>query len=182
MLRRELYVGRIVWNRRAFVKEPRTNKRISRERPEKDWLVHGVPELRIIEEGLWDRVQQRILWVNKKYNHGNTPGLAHRAATSPNLFTGFMKCGVCGANLIIVTGRGKSGHPRYGCPQNFNRGACSNGLKQRADEVETYLISQLQEAVLRPEAVDYAIQEFERQLQLSLAGLDNKIGRMRQRG
>jgi hypothetical protein len=55
-------------------------------------------------------------------------------------------------------------------------------LKQRADEVETYLISQLQEAVLRPEAVDYAIQEFERQLQLSLAGLDNKIGRMRQRG
>ena len=43
------------------------------------------------------------------------------------------------------------------------------------------LLSELQSAVLRPEAIDYAVQEFERQLQSSLAGLDNKIGRMRQR-
>ena len=104
-----------------------------------------------------------------------------RASTSPNLLTGFMKCGVCGANLIIVTGRGKSGHHRYGCPQNFNRGACTNGLKERADVLEERLFSELQNAVLRPEAIDYAVLEFERQLQSSLAGLDNKIGRMRQR-
>ena len=81
----------------------------------------------------------------------------------------------------IVSGRGKSGHPRYGCPYNANRGACTNGLKERADVLEERLFSELQHAVLRPGAVEYAVQEFERQLQSSLAGLDNKIGRMRQR-
>ncbi|MDE3195304.1 MAG: recombinase zinc beta ribbon domain-containing protein, partial [Acidobacteriota bacterium] len=90
-------------------------------------------------------------------------------------------CGVCGHNLIIVSGRGKSGHPRYGCPYNANRGACTNSVKQRADEIEAYLLSELQTNVLRPEAVEYAVQEFERQLQSALAGLDNKIGRLRQR-
>jgi DNA invertase Pin-like site-specific DNA recombinase len=181
MLRRELYAGSIIWNRRHFVKTPGTNKRVSRERPESEWLIFEQPELRIIDAELWDSVQQRIAWVNKKYNYGNHPGLTHRASTSHNVLTGFMKCAVCGANLIIVTGRGKNGHHRYGCPQNFNRGACSNGLKERADVLEERLFSELQEAVLRPEAVAYAVEEFERQLQSSLAGLDSKIGRMRQR-
>src|SRR5207247_5417165 len=110
------------------------------------------------------------------YNFGNRPGLSHRASTSLNLLTGFMKCGMCGASLTIVSGRGKHNHPRYDCPQNANRGACSNGLKERADFLEERLLSQLQNAVLQPEAIEYAVQEFERQLESSLAGLDNKIG------
>ena len=67
----------------------------------------------------------------------------------PNLLTGFMKCGSCGANLIVVSGRGKLNHPRYGCPQNFNRGACTNGVKERAAALEAILFAELQNAVLR---------------------------------
>src|SRR5665213_1932041 len=181
MLRREIYRGRMVWNRRHFLKKPGTNKRVSRERPKSEWRILDKPELRIIDETLWQRVQQRIALVAEKYNYGNRPGLLHRAATSPNLLTGFMKCGVCGANLIIVSGRGKHNHPRYGCPQNFNRGACSNGVKERADFLQERLFSELQDAVLQPEAIDYAIREFQRQLERSLAGLDDKLARMRQR-
>jgi hypothetical protein len=179
MLRRDVYAGRMVWNRRHFIKKPGVNKRVSRERPRAEWLILDKPELRIIDEPLWNRVQERLAWVAQKYNFGNRPGLLNRAATSPNILTGFMKCGVCGANLIIVSGRGKHNHPRYGCPQNFNRGACSNNVKERADFLEEHLFGQLQNAVLQPEAVQYAVQEFERQLQSSLSGLDNKIGRMR---
>lgn len=181
MLRRELYIGQVIWNKSRFVKKPETNKRLRRMRPESEWRKQERPELRIIDDALWERVRGDIVAKAKKYNYGNRPGLVHRASTSSNLLTGFMKCGVCGANLIIVTGRGKNGHHRYGCPQNFNRGACTNGLKERADVLEERLFSELQNAVFQPEAVEYAVQEFERQLQSSLAGLDNKIGRMRQR-
>ena len=181
MLRNEMYVGRLIWNRSRYVKQPGTNKRLRRMRPTSEWITVEKPDLRIVDDVLWDRVQQRIAWVNEKYNYGNHPGLLHRAATSPNLLTGFMKCGVCGNNLTIVSGRGKSGHPRYGCPFNANRGACTNGLKERADILEERLFSELQDAVLRPEAIEYAVHEFEHQLDASLAGLDNKIGRMRQR-
>ena len=48
--------------------------------------------------------------------------------------------------------------------------------KQLADEIEAHLFSELQEAVLRPEAVEYAIQEFELHLQSSLASLDKPDG------
>ncbi len=181
MLRRDLYRGLIVWNKSHFVKKPGTNKRLRRPRPESEWRKQERPELRIITEEIWGRVQQRIAFVGEKYSHGNRPGLAHRAATSPNLLTGVMKCGHCGANLIIVTGRGKAGHPRYGCPQNFSRGVCSNRVKQRADEIEKLLFAQLQDSVLRPEAIEYAIEGFRRQLDHALSGLDSKLGRMRQR-
>ena len=181
MLRRDLYAGLVIWNRSHFVKRPGTNKRVRRACDPSEWKRLERPDLRIIDEDLWDRVQQHIASMNDKYNFGNRPGLTPRSSTSPHILTGFMKCALCGVNLIIVCGRGKDGHHRYGCPQHYNRGACPNGLRQRADQLEQILFQQLQDAVLRPEAVNYAIQEFERQLQLSLAGLDSRIGRMRQR-
>jgi len=182
MLRRDIYIGRIVWNRREFRKRPNTNKRVSRPRPEDQWTKpFEVPDLRIIDDQLWTRVQSRLAIVGGKYNFKGRPGLAHRASTSPNLLTGFLKCGVCGHNLTVVTGRAKDGQGRYGCPINFKRGACTNDVKQRADEIEVHLLSEWQSEVLSPEAIDYAVREFERQLQSSLAGLDTRIGRMRQR-
>lgn len=182
MLRRDLYIGRLVWNRREFRKRPGTNKRVSRPRPEDHWTEPiEMPELRIIDDHLWNRVQARLAVVGEMYNYKGRPGLAHRASTSPNLLTGVLKCGTCGHNLTVVTGRSVYGKGRYGCPVNFKRGACSNGLKQRADEIEWHLFSELQDAVLQPEAVEHAIQEFQKQLEASLAGLDTKITGMRQR-
>jgi site-specific DNA recombinase len=181
MLRRELYVGLSIWNRSRFIKQPGTNKRVRRERPRTEWRIVERPELRIINERLWDRVQARLAWAAQTFGPGSRPGLRHRSSTSPNLLTGFLKCGVCAANLVIVTGRGNAGHPRYGCPQNFYRGACSNALKERADWIEERLFSALQNAVLHPAAIEYALGEFERQLEASFSDLDNKIGRMHQR-
>lgn len=60
MLRRELYIGKIVWNRSRFLKNPGTNKRVQRARPQKDWILFERPELRIISDDLWNRVQARI--------------------------------------------------------------------------------------------------------------------------
>jgi hypothetical protein len=163
------------------VKRPGTNKRLRRERPKSEWRITEQPELRIIDAGLWDRVQTRLAWVAKTFTYGRHAGLCPRAASSPYLLTGLLKCGLCGANLVVVGGRGKHGHPKYGCPQNSYRGACSNRVKERADWLENRLLSELQSAVLRPEIVDYAIQEFERQLTVSLAELSGQVLRVRQR-
>jgi DNA invertase Pin-like site-specific DNA recombinase len=181
MLRRELYVGRIVWNRSRFIKLPGTNKRLRRDRPQNEWRVVEQPELRIIDENLWQRVQTRLAWVAEAFGRGTRAGLYHRAASSPHLLTGFLKCGCCGANLVIVTGRGKGGHQSYGCPQNFYRGACVNRLKARADWLEDQLLSQLQLAVMEPEVLNYALKEFERQLAASFSEMSNQIDRIRQR-
>jgi site-specific DNA recombinase len=180
MLRRELYVGRVVWNRSRFVKAPGSNKRLRRERPMNEWRIVERPELRIIDEALWIRVQKRIERIAEQFK-GKRPGLYNRAATSPYLLTGFLRCGSCGASLAIVTGRKKDGHGKYGCPQNFYRGACSNGLKESADVVEKRLLAGLQHSVLQPEVVNYALQEFERQLGNSLSEFSDSMERIRQR-
>jgi site-specific DNA recombinase len=55
----ELYVGRLVWNRLRYLKEPTSGKQISRPNPEEQWIVEQVPDLRIIDQELWNRVKER---------------------------------------------------------------------------------------------------------------------------
>ena len=64
----------------------------------------------------------------------------------------------------------------YGCPQHFYRSTCSNDLKVRQEWLEKQLLSDLQQAILLPEAIDYALQEFQRHLDSVLvsAGQDRE--------
>ena len=180
MLRRDLYRGLLIWNRAKFVKVPGTNRRVSRPRPEGKWKQVARPELRIVGEELWVRVQQRLKTVKDLYGRTN-PGLLNRAASSPYLLSGFLCCGMCGAKLVIVTGRGKNGHPRFGCPQNFYRGSCSNRPKERRDLIENRLLAGLQASVLHPQAIDYAVQVFVRELQRRLTGQAGEARRISDR-
>ena len=52
----------------------------------------------------------------------------------------------------------------YGCPQHFYRSTCSNDFKVRQEWLEKQLLNDLQRAILQPEAIEYALQEFQRQL------------------
>src|SRR6266478_3851946 len=49
ILNNELYIGRLVWNRQRFIKDPTTGRRLGRVNPENDWVVENIEELRIID-------------------------------------------------------------------------------------------------------------------------------------
>jgi hypothetical protein len=68
MLRRELYIGRIVWNKRRYVKKPGTNKRISVIRPEKDWVIVEEPSLRIVPF-----IEMQIFFPPKSFSRSCRP-------------------------------------------------------------------------------------------------------------
>ena len=55
ILNNELYVGRLVWNRLRYVKDPDTGKRVSRPNPPSEWVTTAVPELRIVDDELWNQ-------------------------------------------------------------------------------------------------------------------------------
>ncbi len=59
ILNNELYIGRLVWNRLLYIKDPETGKRVSRPNPESEWVIQEVPELRIIDQDLWEEVKAR---------------------------------------------------------------------------------------------------------------------------
>ena len=59
ILNNEMYVGRLVWNRQRFIKDPDTGKRVSRMNPQSEWIVQDVPELRIVDQERWDQAKAR---------------------------------------------------------------------------------------------------------------------------
>lgn len=101
--------------------------------------------------------------------------------TSPYLFSGLLKCGECGANLVIATGGGTHRHKKYACSRRFNGGGCENDLYIRRDDLEDLLLGKLQSEILRPEVIDYAVMEFQRQLEAALGSLSDDLAEMRQR-
>ncbi|WP_347340251.1 recombinase family protein [Bradyrhizobium cytisi] len=45
-------IGRIVWNRQRFIKDPETGKRQARPSPAAEWIIQEVTELRIVDDRL----------------------------------------------------------------------------------------------------------------------------------
>lgn len=61
ILNNELYVGRLVWNRPTYLKDPKTGRRRSRLNPPELWILHEVPALRVVDNDVWDTVKARKL-------------------------------------------------------------------------------------------------------------------------
>ena len=52
VLNNEAYIGRLVYGRTQYKKNPKTGKRVPRTQPEENWTVTEVPELRIVDDEL----------------------------------------------------------------------------------------------------------------------------------
>jgi site-specific DNA recombinase len=74
ILNNELYIGRLVWNRLRYVKDPETGKRVSRLNPDSGWIVQSVPGLRIVDQELWERVKARQGALEAVCSSGDAPG------------------------------------------------------------------------------------------------------------
>ena len=118
ILNNELYIGRQIWNRLTYVKDPETGKRISRLNRQTDWVMTDVPELRIIDQGLWDAVRDRQGAMGVKDT--STPVWDRRRPKT--LFSGLMVCGCCGGGFAKVS------QSQFGCSRARNKGkaVCSN--------------------------------------------------------
>ena len=122
ILNNELYIGRLVWNRLAYIKNPDTGKRVSRLNDESALIITDVPELRIIDQDLWDRVKERQRGLRK------LPSF-HEKQRPRMLLSYLLKCGCCGGGFSKVS------QNHYGCSTARNKGTCDNRLTVRQDDV-----------------------------------------------
>jgi site-specific DNA recombinase len=171
MLRNERYRGVQIWNRTRKERNPETGRKISRRRPPSEWKRVEVAGWRIIPEELWQAVQSRI--AEKKERFGNRSASGVRPH-SKYLFSGLLMCGNCGSKMVIVSGGGKRGTRKYGCPSHRYRGTCPNAVTIRQDQLERQLLSFLEQHILTSEMVDYTIQLFEKELSLRLIEMQER--------
>ncbi|SRR6266581_7904162 len=178
ILRNERPRGQVILVKTVKVRS-KTGKRIYKRTTPDKWVVREIPEQRIISEEAWCAVQARIETVKQLHGEiGRKGGMQGRPASSPYLFSGLSKCSECGANNSIVSGRwrGRS-DVVYGCPQNAFRGACvcANGVRVFRKALEERLLTALQEQVIRQEAVEYVLDNFETEF---LKAVDNLGGEL----
>ncbi|MEM9640120.1 MAG: recombinase family protein, partial [Pseudomonadota bacterium] len=139
ILNNELYVGKLVWNRLRYMKDPETGKRISKLNPEKDWIVHDLPELRTIDDELWQSVKSR---QRKLDDRGNNFWAKQRPRY---LLSGLTKCGCCGGGFSMIS------HDRLGCSTARNKGTCSNRLSMHRSKLEQDVLGALKKHLMEPE-------------------------------
>jgi DNA invertase Pin-like site-specific DNA recombinase len=155
ILNNELYVGRMVWNRLRYVRDPDTGQRVSRLNPAHEWISKSVPALRIINNQLWDAAKERQKATRRAVADGGNIGRARRPQY---LFSGLTKCGVCGSGFIMASAN------RLSCFGARYKGICDNGLTIRRDEVESRVLKALQEKLLNQDLFEEFCEEFTREM------------------
>jgi len=162
LLNNQLYMGRFVWNRSQWVKDPDTGKRKRVPRPKDEWIVTEMPELRIVPQELWDRVKARQAEQRAKSEHIRK-ALHENARTGAGpkyLFSGLLKCAECGANYV------QADSYRYACSNHVNRGeaVCANSLKVPRKVVEARLLEGIKRDLFTEEALELFKRETSRLL------------------
>ena len=141
ILNNDLYIGRYVWNRSQWLKDPDTGRRQRVDRPPEEWQISDRPELAIVPLELWNRVRQRM----DKPAHAGRRG---RGQPPRTLFGGLMRCGIC-AGAVIAVSAGS-----YGCAARKDRGAtvCA-GIRVQRKALDTRLLAHVRQEVASPEAL-----------------------------
>ncbi|MEM6484627.1 MAG: recombinase family protein [Pseudomonadota bacterium] len=147
ILRRERYIGKMIWNRRQFKRVPGTSKRQVEIRPESEWIVKENESLRIIGDSLWARVQSRLRDTRKKAHANNKRS---KGRPPKYMLSGLMKCGVCGSNFVMNSNA-------YCCTSHTNGGAglCSNNHRIKRQSAESALLENLKQTLTSQEAIEY---------------------------
>jgi DNA invertase Pin-like site-specific DNA recombinase len=153
ILNNSLYIGEIVWNRQTFVKDPDTGRRVSRPNGDGDRIVTPAPHLRIVSDELWAAVAGR--------KRNKTPQTA-RLQAPRHMFSGLIKCHVCGSSYIVA-GSDRERGPRIACTAVRERGTCTNRRTWSLRKIETHIIDGLRRRLARPEVVAEYLREFTRQ-------------------
>jgi len=162
ILNNELYIGRLVWNRLRYIKDPETGKRVSRLNAEADWIIQDVPDLRIVDQELWDRVKARQGALKAKTSaaakHGAGDAGYWDRRRPRYLLSGLMKCGACGGGVVNLNTH------RVGCASARNKETCDNTRTLRRDDVEARILAGLKDHLMHPELFAVFCEEYTRHM------------------
>ena len=160
LINNELYIGKLVWNRLRYIKDPTTGKRVSRINPREKWIATEVPELRIVDDGLWRAAKARQGEIAAKYANVVT---AIRAAQSNrlkathrprSLLSGLLVCGSCSGPYAL------RGQDRYACSHHVMNGSCANSRTIGRETLENRLLLGLRDRLMAPEIAAEAMRAY----------------------
>ena len=156
ILTNELYTGKII-NGKQEVEDFLTGQR--KEKDETEWLVTERPELKIIDEKMFEQAQKILHSRHQAFN------LNHERQSNKYLFSTVIKCKECGWSFRRTVRKYKNTYVRWVCSGHNGKGADSCPNTVTLDEEE--LIEVLQEYFTnvlknKKKVIQYVVKEFQR--------------------
>lgn len=145
LLHNERYLGRLVWNRSMWRKDPDTGKRQCVERDAAEHVVAIREDLRLVSDETWQRVRAR-----------DTPATYGDHHARPKYaLSGLLLCAECGRPMTLCGGKNSRGFGshRYVCASYREHGkgvagGCSNDMGVSRLVAEELLIEPFRERLL----------------------------------
>jgi hypothetical protein len=126
--------------------------------PPSEWIIKDVPELRILDDDVWQDAKARYASVQRKWKAAEDDKRFNQFRRPKYLFSGLTKCGECGAGFIV--------HSRefLGCFGARDRGTCTNRLRISRLEVEARVLDALKTKLLRRDFFEEFCREFAKEM------------------
>lgn len=164
LLNNELYKGVIVYNRQRFLKDPTTGKRVARPNPESEWLRHDAPELRLVEEEVWQQAQ-----AIRSTRGASRP---HKVKRPQRLLSGLIYCGCCGSRYNVAS------RDWLRCSAQVNSGTCAESRPIKMGEIEQRVLLAIRSKILTPELIEVAAQAYQEVIAAQLDRRDDDHARL----
>jgi DNA invertase Pin-like site-specific DNA recombinase len=164
ILRNEIYVGILTYGRSRQVVNPQTRRRLMRYNDESEVMRVPVPDMRILDDALWQTVQDRL--------EANSTVRPERARRPKHIFSGMVECGVCGGPYIIASSQ------NWGCSRHRYGAACTNNRLVSRVNFDARVLADLKAGMLAPEAVSAYIREYHRDFARAAADLGRDRGKI----
>ena len=156
ILTNEIYTGKII-NGKEEIADFLTGQR--KEKDESEWLVTIRPELRIIDDEIFDRAQDILKGRHDSFK------MTHERQSNKYLFSTLIKCKDCGWSFRRTVRQYKNTYVRWVCSGHNGRGAdsCPNAITVDEEELIQVLQEYFQDVLSKKKKViDHVIKEFQR--------------------
>jgi site-specific DNA recombinase len=175
LLNNELYVGRLVLNRLRYVKDPTSGRRLSRLNPPEAWIVTAVPDLRIVDEALWDRVKRRQAEIDADPKVRAIKASRFWERRRPvHLLTGRVSCGHCGGDMAAV------GRDYLACSNARKLKQCEQRKSIRRAVLEDFVLDLIRDRMMQPDAVRAFVAAYTREVNAGRSEAEANQARQRQ--
>ena len=175
ILQNQIYLGRYIWNRTTNLRDPKTRRIVTRPNPESEWKTSERPDWRIVSDELWNRAQEQREF-KRHFGVRKVGGLERTKRSQGYLFGGLLYCGICGGSIRIVDTESDM-LVRYGCGVRRDKGACTNAVNIRRDQLEGQLLTWFTQDLLQDERTTEAVRSFYTELRKRIVQLQNEVTR-----
>jgi site-specific DNA recombinase len=149
ILNNQIYVGRDLWNRSRWIKDPDSGRRVAVQRPRSEWIVKEAPDKRLIPDELWNRVKARQAARSHEVGDAISKKIKRSMGRAPRyLFSSLLKCKVCGSSYVMADAT------HYSCSGYVNGRVCKNSQRVRRDVVESKLLAGIRTTLLSDQSIE----------------------------